>query len=801
MYMAPRHVLLTAGFLAGGSGLMRAQPGPDYPVRPVPFTAVRVEDPFWSPRLETNRHVTIPYAFRRCEETGRIDNFAKAARLMPGPFRGIRYDDSDVFKVIEGAAYALALEPDPELDRYLDELIAKIAGAQEEDGYLYTARTIDPENLPPLCGPTRWSYLAQSHELYNLGHLYEAAVAHHLATGKRTLLDVALKSAALVTREFGPHARHDVPGHQEIEIGLCKLYRLTGHEGYLRLAHFFLDQRGRPEGHPLYGEYSQDHRPVTEQDRPVGHAVRAAYMYCGMADVAALTGDPAFARAIDRIWDNMVGRRMYITGGIGARHGGEAFGDDYELPNASAYAETCAAIANALWNHRMFLWHGDGKYIDVLERVLYNGFLAGVALEGDRFFYVNPLAAYGNARRQPWFDCACCPTNVARFMPSIPGYVYAVRDDSVYINLFVSSVARVSVAGQTVTFRQQTKYPWDGLVRITVEPETPADFCVRVRVPGWARGAPVPSDLYRYMDDQCEPVRVTVNGQPWIGELDRGYAPLIRRWQRGDRIELELPLAVRRVAAHSAVQACVGRVALERGPIVYCVEAVDNQGHVHDLVLPADSPLTAEHRPDLLGGVTVLRGPAQVVRQDENGTRRMTECELVAVPYYAWGHRAPGAMAVWLAARPDVARPTPLPTLATKARCSASHVHDDLSALNDGFEPESSGDLGVPRFTWWDHKGTTEWVQYDFGSPVTVRQVEVYWFDDRDAGRCRVPASWRVLYRRGDEWQPVAQPSGYGVARDTFNTTSFVPVETDALRLEVTLQKDCSGGILEWRVR
>jgi len=620
----------------------------DYPITPVPFTAVKVDDGFWTPRLEMNRTVTLPYDFRRCEETGRIDNFAKAGGLKSGPFEGRYYNDSDVYKVVEGAAYCLTLKPDAKLDRYLDELIAKFAAAQEPDGYLYTIRTIDPQNVQWQAGPARWSNLRYSHELYCLGHLYEAAVAHHQATGKRNLLDIALKSAELVAREFGPDRRIDPPGHQEIEIGLVKLYRLTGDERYLQLAKFFLDVRGRNhDRRPSYEEYAQDHLPVTQQDHPVGHAVRAVYMYCGMADVAALTGTPEYIRAIDRIWDNMVGKRLYITGGIGARHEGEAFGADYELPNQSAYCETCAAIANAMWNLRMFLLHGDGKYVDVLERTLYNGFLAGVALSGDLFFYVNPLASDGTHRRQPWFDCACCPTNVVRFMPSIPGYVYAQRDGDVYVNLFIGGQTRLTVSDQPVELTQQTRYPWDGAIRITVRPGRPLDFTLRVRIPGWTRGQPLSTDLYTYLDARTESISLKVNGSAAQLELERGYAVIRRAWHPGDTVELGLPMPVRRVLAHPRVQDCAGRVALERGPIVYCAEAVDNDGRVGDIVLPDSSALIPEWRADLLGGVTVLRARAC------RSTSPQTAVEFMAIPYYAWCHRDPGEMLVWLPRQAD----------------------------------------------------------------------------------------------------------------------------------------------------
>ena len=480
----------------------------DYPYTPVPFTAVQVHDGFWSPRMETNRVTTVWYDFQKCEETGRIDNFAKAGGLMPGEFRGIPFDDSDVYKVIEGAAYILAMQPDPKLDQYLDDLIAKIAAAQEPDGYLYTARRLfPPEKMPGMSGQTRWSNLNASHELYNVGHLYEAAVAHFQATGKRSLLDVALKNADFLCETFGPGKLQEPPGHEEIEMGLVKLYRTTGQEKYLQLAKFFIDIRGRAETHALRGAGQQDHQPVVEQTEAVGHAVRAGYLYSGVADVAAITGDAAYMQAIDRIWEDVVFRKLHLTGGLGASPGGEAFGKAYELPNSTAYLETCAAIANALWNHRMFLLHGDARYIDVLERVIYNGFLSGISLSGDRFFYPNPLETdgkqkfnHGSNERAPWFGCSCCPVNVVRFIPSIAGYIYATRDDALYVNLFVAGSTTAQVGGRTVKLTQETSYPWDGNVRIRMEPETAGAFALHVRIPGWSRGEVVPSDLYRFAD-------------------------------------------------------------------------------------------------------------------------------------------------------------------------------------------------------------------------------------------------------------------------------------------------------------
>jgi len=652
-------VSLALALMTGTAAASESGPQGDYPIRPVPFTAVTVTDGFWSPRLETNRTVTVRYDFQKCERTGRISNLAKAGGMEPGDFEGLfGFNDSDVFKVVEGASYALSLQPDPELERYLDDLAVKIAAAQEDDGYLYTPGTIEKMAEEPICcvSKPRWSDLRSGHELYNVGHFYEAAVAHYQATGKRTLLDVAIRNADLVDATFGPGKNLGVPGHQEVEIGLVKLYRATGEQRYLDLARFFLDQRGNAEGHELYGAYNQDHLPVVQQTEAVGHAVRAGYMYAGMADVGALTGDQSYIDAIGRIWENVVARKLYVTGGIGARREGEAFGDDYELPNRTAYAETCAAIANAMWNHRLFLLHGDAKYLDVLERVIYNGVLSGVSLGGDHFFYPNPLASDGHstfnqgaADRKGWFDCSCCPTNLVRFLPSIAGYAYAQRERDLFVNLFIAGGARMEVDGRPLSIRQETRYPWDGRVTVTVEPERPEELTLHVRVPGWARGRPVPSDLYHYENPTDDSFVLSVNGQPLKVELVKGFAAIHRTWRRGDTVELDLPMPVRRVVSDERVKANAGRVALERGPVVYCAEAVDNGGQVFNLVLPDDAPLEPRRLDQLLGGVTVIEGRALALAPAADGRSVVTrEQDFVAVPYYAWAHRDQGEMAVWL---------------------------------------------------------------------------------------------------------------------------------------------------------
>ncbi|HOC68858.1 MAG TPA: glycoside hydrolase family 127 protein [Candidatus Hydrogenedentes bacterium] len=786
----------------------------DYPIQPIEFTSVRFEDGFWSPRLETNRTVTLPANFKKSEETGRISNFAKAGGLMEGKHEGIFFNDSDVFKIVEGAAYTLALQPDAALDKYLDELIALFTAAQEDDGYLYTARTIDPENAPPVVGKERWENIRVAHELYNVGHMYEAAIAHFLATGKRTFLEVAVKNADLICRVFGPGRKYAVPGHEEIEIGLVKLYRVTGNQAYLDMARFFIEQRGNPENRELFGDYCQDHKPLVAQDEAVGHAVRAGYFYAGATDVAAITGNSEYVAALDQIWKNMVGKKMYLTGGIGARRQGEQFGANYELPNDSAYAETCAAIANILWNRRMFLLKGESKYIDVLERALYNGFLSGISLTGDAFFYVNPLSAdgstpfnHGSNLRQPWFNCSCCPTNIVRFLPSLSGYVYAVRDDTVYINLYGAGRASFQFRDMHLSLEQRTEYPWDGNIQIAVTPEKPSEFELRLRVPCWALGKPMPEDLYHYENKTVNaPVRIRVNGTETPEAVDAdGYVSLRRTWSGGDLVTLELPMQVRYVFCHEAVEQNLGRIAVECGPIVYCAEGADNGGKVGHRFLPPDTLLEPREEEILPGTViTALTGQGGAVYQDaQDQPERIEEEPITLIPYYAWAHRGPGEMQVWIARNVGTARTAPIPTLASSAEVSVSHVfeNDTPRALNDQKEPDASNDTAIARFTWWPHKGSREWVQYDFKTKTTVGKASVYWFDDTpDGGGCRVPAKWRLEYLQNETWIPVSNSSDYTTVLNQYNDVSFTPVKTKSLRLLVRLQREYSAGILEWKL-
>jgi len=772
----------------------------DYNVKPVPFSRVNVSDDFWTPRLEINSKVTIPYAFGKCEETGRIRNFEKSAGLMEGKHEGIYFNDSDVYKIMEGAAYSLQAQPDTMMRLYLDKVIKIMAAAQWEDGYLFTFYSI-PERQPEKL----WTNIQRVHEQYCVGHMYEGAVAHYQVTGDKLFLDIATKNADLMCKVFNPNNRTDPPGHQEIEIGLCKLYRATGDEKYLDQAKFFLDQRGRlgnrgPKGDKgLYGTYSQDHKPVTEQTKAVGHSVRAAYLYTGMADVAALTGNMDYIKAIDTIWKDVLDTKLYLTGGIGAAGGHEGFGGAYELPNMTAYCETCASIANIFWNHRMFLMHDDAKYMDVLERILYNAALAGISMNGDRFFYPNPLQSTGQHARSPWFGCACCPSNVARFVPSVPGYAYAHKDNNVYVNLFISSQTTIETSSNKVTLTQQTKYPWEGTGNIKVEPEKSDKFAIYIRIPGWARNEAVPSDLYRFQKTIDEQAALKVNGRRASLDLQRGYARIERKWDKGDTIELSLPMLVRRVIANENIKADLGRVALQRGPIVFCLEWPDNDGEVLNLMIPDDAKLKAEFRPDLLNGVEVITGNARLTKRAADGDIVPAgQKAFTAIPYYAWAHRGRGQMVVWAARKPEASRPAPADTLTYISKTTASFVHASLDAIKDQSIPASSSDSSSLQLDFWPHKGTTEWLRFEWDTEHKISSVKVYWFDDTGRGGCRVPKSWRVLYRDAKgQFKPVNSSGPYGTEKDKFNEVEFKLVKTDAVKIEIVLQDKWASGVQE----
>ena len=640
--------VLTATFLTCICITGSAQINHGYPIDPVPFTSVKVTDNFWGQRLQASREVTIPLAFSKCEETGRYENFVKAAHPSDTyKVEGFSFDDTDVYKTIEGASYSLQTYPDKKLQKYIDSVLVIVAGAQEPDGYLYTARTVNPKHPHNWAGKERWVAVENlSHEFYNLGHMIEGAVAHYQATGKRNFLNIAIKYADCVCREIGngPQQKKYVPGHQIAEMALVKLYMVTGDKKYLDQAKFFLDTRGYTSRKDAY---SQAHKPVVEQDEAVGHAVRAVYMYSGMADVAAITGDSSYIKAIDKIWDNIVSKKIYITGGIGAHHAGEAFGNNYELPNLSAYCETCAAIGNVYMNYRLFLLHGDAKYFDVLERTLYNGLISGVSLDGGSFFYPNPLSSNGKYSRKPWFGCACCPSNVSRFIPSLPGYVYAVKNDQVYVNLYLSNKAELKVDKKKILLEQETSYPWNGDIRLKIT-QGNQDFTMKLRIPGWVRGNVLPGDLYSYTDNQKPAYQVAVNGQTVESDVNDGYLSIARKWKKGDVVEVHFDMIPRIVKANPKVEADHGRVAVERGPIVYCAEWPDNRFNVHSILLNQHPQFKVTDKPELLYGIRQITTDAQALSYDKAGKLVTKDVELTLIPYYAWAHRGEGDMEVWL---------------------------------------------------------------------------------------------------------------------------------------------------------
>lgn len=773
----------------------------DYPIQPVPFTSVHVNDHFWEPKMEVNANVTIPYVLAQCKANGRVDNFLRAAKLEDGDkLSEFPFDDTDIYKVIEGASYAMQVHKDPKLNQYVDSLISIIGAAQEPDGYLYTFRTVHAKNPHPWIGSKRWEKEEElSHELYNSGHLYEAAVAHYQATGKKTLLNIALKNADLLVKDFGPGKIEEYPGHQIVEIGLTKLYRVTGKKQYLDLAKFFLDVRG-PKG----DAYNQADKKVIDQHEAEGHAVRAAYMYTGMADVAALTGDTKYSNAIDDIWNNVVNKKLYITGGIGATGAGEAFGEDYQLPNMSAYAETCAAIGNVYWNNRMFLLHGDSKYIDVLERTLYNGLLSGVSLSGDRFFYPNPLASMFQHQRSAWISCACCISNMTRFLPSVPGYVYAQDKNNLYVNLFMSNSSDIKLSAGKVNITQNTDYPWKGNINFSINPEKNTAFTLRIRIPGWAQQKPVPGNLYSFSDEKSLPVVLTVNGKSVSYKTEKGYAVLERTWKKGDKVTLLLPMETQKVLANRLVKDDVNRFAFERGPIVYCLEGPDNKDSlVQNILINKSAAANPVYEASLLNGVEVISTEGKSAKRQLNSDALIeTDQQVKAIPYYAWANRGPSEMTVWIPYEASAARPKPAPTIASLSKVSSSLKNVRMfNAIKDQYEPADSKDTNYPYLHWWPKKNSTEFVEYDFDASHTVSESKVYWFDDGPWGGCRIPASYKIYYKKGNEWVAVKNTSSYDVAKDKFNAVTFEPVYTTALKMEVQLPTDNSTGIHEWAVK
>ena len=783
-----------------------------YPISPVPFTSVKVTPgTFWGQRLEASRKTTIPLAFSKCESEGRYKNFDNAAAHLKDPSKvfkvngvGYSFDDTDPYKTLEGAAYILQTYPDKKLEAYCDSVIDIIGAAQEPDGYLYTARTQNPADPHHWAGDKRWVKEEDlSHELYNLGHMVEGAVAYWQATGKRKFLDIACRYADVACKEVGPNPGQMcvVPGHQIAEMAMARLYLATGQKRYLDFAKFLLDYRGKTT---ITHDYSQAHKPVTEQDEAVGHAVRAAYMYAGMADVAALTGDKDYIKAIDAIWDNIVAKKLYITGGIGATNNGEAFGANYELPNMSAYCETCAAIGNVYVNYRLFLLHGESKYYDVLERTLYNGLISGVSLEGNGFFYPNPLESMGQHQRQAWFGCACCPSNICRFIPSLPGYIYAVKGKDVYVNLFLSNSATLDVAGRKLSLTQKTDYPWNGETVLKIDKNTAGEFNLKVRIPGWLRNSVVPSNLYQYTDGKRLGFSFIINGVtvPLLVSKD-GYVNIERKWKKGDEVVICFDMEPRVVRANNKVEADRGKVSIERGPLVYCAEHPDNSFDIMGALINQEPQFTLGKGEIAGTPITTLTTDAQTLNFSKQGKLETKDQKLTLIPYYAWCHRGSGKMRVWLPQDLNATNPSQPATLASESKVSSSTERmPALTAINDRLVPKDENDRSVPYTHWWPKNGTTEWLGYEFPQVSKVQSATVYWYDDGPWGGCRVPQSWRILYQDAQgEWQPVSGADQYPTDKGTACTVNFDPVSTKALRLEVKLPVDNSAGLFEWSVK
>jgi len=796
----------------------------DYPIEPVPFNQVVLKDTFWLPRLKTQKERTLPFASEKTERS--VESLRRCANFLKGRGGELplphRFVTSDLYKVMEGAAYLLMLEKDPALEARMDEIIAIISEAQQDDGYLYVSHICGVAR-PSEMGETPYSWVVHSHELYNMGHMYEGAAAYFRATGKRNWLDVAEKSARHVNRVMfeGDPGYNDgepvmqAPGHQEIEIGLCKLYSVTGEKLYLEMAKRFLDIRGVTYQNPADGrgtmspEYAQQHRPVAEQEKAVGHAVRAAYMYAGMADVGAMTHDHVYDAALDRIWSNIVDTRMHITGGLGAIHGIEGFGPEYDLPNKDAYNETCAAIANVFFNHRLFLHHRDAKFFDVAEVALLNNSLAGVNLEGDRFFYVNPLEAdgirlfnHGNAGRAPWFDCACCPSNIARLMPQVSGYMYAANGAEIYCLLYGSSRTEIALEAGSVGVVQKSDYPFDGYVRLSFALDDPQQFAAKLRIPTWAQDQFVPGRLYSYIGERAPEWTVRVNGELVRPRFEKGFAIVTREWQDGDTLELNLPMPVRYSVCDEKVGANVDRIAITRGPLVYCAEEADNNGLVQRFILPDALPPEAESHTPILDGP--LQGMVTVTISAEekvDGTTR--EAAMTLVPYFAWNNRGNGSMNVWFPCTVALAQAAMADARFDNGKYGEVAVSscgdgDSTDALRDGHRPQSAADRTIQRWSSADGDCSPT-VELTFPRKQKVESLAVYWVNDGSTG-IATPEAWCMEYLEDGEWHAfeLYVTDFFGVDRDMYVVVHpAAELACDGLRLTITPAPGKRVGLLD----
>lgn len=788
---------------------------------PVSFEKVTLEDQFWLSRLRTQKKTLVPFSLEKTKPV--VENLRRTAEYLKtgkGELLNLpRYVASDLFKVMEGASYLLTLEKDPELEKQMDEIIDVIAEAQCPDGYLYELFTVPSKRkIGWGAGDKPYSFVVHSHELYNMGHMYEGAVAYYRATGKRKWLDVAEKNAQHINKVFfeGDPNYNDgkpvnqAPGHQEIELALVKLYQVTGNQLYLDMAQKFIDVRGvtyRPEGNGVMSPtYAQQHLPVREQRTAEGHSVRAMYMYSGMADVVASNGDTTLVPALESIWHDIVDKKMHINGGLGAIPGIEGFGPEYVLPNKDTYDETCAAVGNVFFNYRMFLASGDAKYVDVAEVALYNNVLAGVNIEGNRFFYVNVLEAdgkkafnHGRAGRSPWFGTACCPSNMARLIPQVPGMLYSHTDDDIFCAFYASNSTGITLASGTVKLRQQTDYPFDGIINIDVEPENDgAEFTLWLRIPTWCNERFVPGELYSYVDNLSAKVAASVNGKKVKMTVTDGYMPIKRQWKSGDKVQLHLPMSVRYSVADERVEADVNRVCITRGPLVYCAEQPDNEYPASNYIIEnMDKDCVVEEFSDgILKGITSISLEASALKEEQQ-----VPATLKLIPYYAWNNRGDNVtMNVWFARDAETALQGTIRTVANVKDVIATYTNggDDVLAIADGKVPSKSFDTTIPRWTSWPKKGVEQQIEIKLAEKQDIESISVYWYDDE--GGVQLPKAWNIEYHENGQWHKfkLYVTDHYGIQKDQFNMVHPAEsIKADAIRLNIKPKDYAAVGILE----
>lgn len=791
-------------------------------LNPIAFNEVELNDKFWLPRLQTQKEVLVPFALDKTKPA--VENLQRTANFLKGipdelPFSH-RFVSSDLYKVMEGAAYLLQLERDPILEAEMDRIIDIISEAQQEDGYNYESHitgvaTHDVNGM----GETPYSYVVHSHELYNMGHMYEAAIAYYQATGKDKWLRVAEDNARHINKVFfegDPNYNNgkpvnQAPGHQEIELALVRLYRVTGDSLYLNMAKKFIDIRGVtyiPEGDGVMSpEYAQQHLPVRDQTKAVGHAVRATYLYSAMADVSVYTHDYTLRPALDSIWHNIVDTRMHITGGLGAVHGIEGFGPEYDLPNKDAFDETCAAVGNVFFNHRMFLMEKDGKYMDVAEVALLNNVLAGVNLEGNKFFYINPLEAdgitpfnHGMDGRSPWFGTACCPSNLARLIPQVPGLMYATTKDEIYCSFYAGSSTTISLENGNIALKQTTEYPFSETIKWEVNPDNEdQSFTLNLRIPTWTGKQFVPGELYHYIDNQSSKWNIKINGKEVSSKLVKGFAKISRKWKKGDIVELTLPMPLHYSKAIDNVVANNERISITRGPLVYAAEGIDNNEILPNVFVPeTNNPNNISTYTDsIMNGI-----PKVEISAWEKTSSGSKEVNLTLLPYYAWNNRDNGSMMVWFPENDDI-QPYVDHKLLTqgkydKLEASYTNNSDNLVAIADNEIPTSSSDEEVQRWTSWGELGKEQWITISLEKPTDIQSISVYWFDDNKG--VRIPQEWSIEYETNGGWKtfPLYVTDAYNVFKDQFNMVHpGKQVVADKIKLLMKPQPDHAVGILE----